>query len=142
MTYITRIEEGQGMSLARASIEATLTGVVYWVNPDGSEERAWATSSYIGGDRRKIQAQLNLTVGRLRAYLARTGRRWDVEQREARDLKVRQRKASRAAVEEVTRRCYTIDTAGRDLSLLSDEHLITEAATLMAEARRRAMEKA
>lgn len=65
-------------------------GQIVFVDADGRETETGIRSSYSQAsdpNRRRTRAKLNIQLGRLRAHRRRTGRRWEIEQREAAETK-------------------------------------------------------
>jgi len=102
--YRVVVEGGSGMSLGpKVDIAATWTARIYFVRAsDGVGEHAWTGSSYWQRDdpnKRRTRAKANVTLGRLRSHLARTGSRWEVERDRERREKEAARKAERERLE-------------------------------------------
>jgi hypothetical protein len=101
--YLVKVEEGHGMSFSgrNAGIHKTYQAVIYFQRAaDGALERAWSGPSYFQDsdrNKRRTRAPANLTLGRLRSHLARTGKRWEVERDQERQAKRAANEAAKQA---------------------------------------------
>lgn len=147
--YFTKIEEGKVLELeGGVAIVRTLQGKVYWKPDEGPELLAWAGAHWraeISKERarKKAQAEVNMTLGRLRSYYDRTGRRWEVEREEERKAKrdaeiaasrarARLREAAprlRAALKALTEHCVAAGwcEGDRALAILEAQAALEEA---------------
>lgn len=79
-------------------------GEIVFVSEDGAVTRTGITNQSLKDrdpSKRRVRASLNIQLGRLRSHLQRTGRRWEVEQQEARDKERAARKTKAEAEKRV-----------------------------------------
>jgi hypothetical protein len=155
--YFTRFESGSGFDFeSKKGIRPTVAPQICWRNKDGSIDVAMSFGHYydngdLGSFKRRMQAKMNVQLGRFRAHLARTGKRWEVEQRQERQRKEARKKAAANAASAIATAgmklesplpCYYI---GGDSGFalqprnLSDSELEAITAGLISEVRRRAV---
>jgi hypothetical protein len=85
--YEVRIEAGHAFNHAM-KLEPTWAGSLVFIEDDGKITETGVRSSYFqhsDDNKRRTRAKLNLLLGRYRNYHARTGQRFELEQRAKRE---------------------------------------------------------
>jgi hypothetical protein len=96
MPYEVRVEAALGFKGDMSGLEPTWAGELVFIEDDGKVTPTGVRSSYFQrGDenKRRTRAKLNLMLGRYRSHLARTGQRFELEQKAKRNAE----KAAEAA---------------------------------------------
>lgn len=100
--YEVRITEGRALSLSNIGkgMQPTWRGELVFVDEDGTVTRTQESSSYFQCDdhnKRRTRAPLNIALGRYRSYYKRTGRRFEIEQRERYEAERKAKEEEKAA---------------------------------------------
>lgn len=102
--YEVQITEQTVLTMEDAKFRQIWHGEIVFVSADGALTRTGITNRSLKDrdpSKRRVRASLNIQLGRLRSHLQRTGRRWEVEQQEARDKERAARKAKAEAEKRV-----------------------------------------